>query len=259
MKRAAVFVLLTFSLLFPFSVFAEGITVVDEADYLTAEEEADLKERLDGIRNAYSIDAAVVIVDTIGSKSARDYADDYYDYNGYGVGADDDGLLLLISREPREYHITTHRRAVRIFNDSAVEALTAETEKKLRQNDYYGACIVFADMVYDIAGEYEKGREYGENYSSEGMNVTPFLYALGISAVIAAIATVNAYKAMNTACAQSDADGYEKKGSFNLTRSNDIFLYSNVTKTKIESSSSGGGSTHTSSSGRSHGGGGGRY
>ena len=44
---------------------------------------------------------------TGGGKTAEAYADDYYDYNGYGYGENDDGLLLLVSMGEREWAITT--------------------------------------------------------------------------------------------------------------------------------------------------------
>ena len=36
---------------------------------------------------------AVVTVNSLEGKTAEAYADDYYDYNGYGYGENDDGLF----------------------------------------------------------------------------------------------------------------------------------------------------------------------
>ena len=59
------------------------------------------------------------------------------------------------------------------------------------------------------------------------------------------------------------AGSYLNDSSYHLRTNQDLFLYSNVTKTRIqqESSNSGGGgsSVHTSSSGSTHGGGGGKF
>ena len=55
------------------------------------------------------------------------------------------------------------------------------------------------------------------------------------------------------------ANNYAVKDSFYVRDAQDLFLYKNVTKTKIEKSSSSGSSTHTSSSGNTHGGGGGKF
>ena len=66
---------------------------------------------------------------------------------------------------------------------------------------------------------------------------------------------------MITVAMQHYAYNYAVNNSLRLDRSNDIFIYRNVTKTRRpEPSSSGGGSSiHTGSSGTSHGGGGGKF
>ncbi len=242
------------------TAYAERRTVVDEAGYLTATEEIELEAKLDEVSVHCNIDVAVVIVDSLGSKSAMSYADDYYDYNGYGMGINDDGILLLICKEPREYHITTHALAVEMFTESGLDYLENEVVEELRNDNYYEACMEFAETVDEIAYlYYEQG---GTPYGDSGMvlNENIILYTVVIAAIIAAIMTKKAYDNMNTARKGTNADIYVKQGSMNITRSNDIFLYSNLVKTKVESSSSsGGGRTHRSSSGRSHGGRGGRY
>lgn len=57
----------------------------------------------------------------------------------------------------------------------------------------------------------------------------------------------------------SSADNYIREDSLNVTESRELFLYSNISKTVIETESNSGGgnsTSHTSSSGRSHSGGG---
>ena len=76
--------------------------LVDGADLLDDSEEAGLQEKLDEISERQQFDVAVVTTDTLEGKTPQAYADDFYDYNGYGMGADKDGILLLISMEDRE-------------------------------------------------------------------------------------------------------------------------------------------------------------
>ena len=68
---------------------------------------------------------------------------------------------------------------------------------------------------------------------------------------------------MNTAIKRTEATEYIDQSSFYLTRSQDMFMYSNTTRTAIptETRSGGGGgsSIHTSSGGHSHSGGGGHF
>lgn len=265
MKRICKIIILMM-IIFSASAYAAAPVLVDEANYLTREEGMQISSMLNNIRKTYNIDAAVVIVNSIGGKTAEEYADDYYDYNGYGMGADDDGILLLISKEPRKYHMTTHAAGIKIYNDSALDYMAENIESHLRNDDYYGACAVFAEMADRFADSYINGAEY-EQYNdytrteNAYASVGAMIYVLPIALIFAIIMTVKAYSGMNTARTPSDADLYVKYGSMYITKSNDIFLHSNVTKTKIESSSGSGGgsSTHRSSSGRTHGGRGGSY
>lgn len=79
--------------------------LIDNADLLTGEEESNLLAKLDEISDRLSVDVAVVTEDSIGDKTPREYADDFYDYNSYKYNPD--GVLLLISMEERDWYITT--------------------------------------------------------------------------------------------------------------------------------------------------------
>lgn len=65
-----------------FADTAEDYTphLIDNADLLTGEEESNLLAKLDEISDRLSVDVAVVTEDSIGDKTPREYADDFYDY-----------------------------------------------------------------------------------------------------------------------------------------------------------------------------------
>ena len=97
-----------------FTVYAQKIPdsrllprLVDEADLLSDSEESRLLTTLDEISERQNCDVVVVTVDTIGDSTATEFADDFYDYNGYGAGENRDGILLLISMAAVSYtHLT---------------------------------------------------------------------------------------------------------------------------------------------------------
>jgi len=85
-------------------VFAESSkNVKDYLNYLTAEEK---------------LDVVIVITDNTQGKSSRDFADDFYDYNGYGIGTRKSGLLMLVNMQNREIWISTCGDAIDIFTDN---------------------------------------------------------------------------------------------------------------------------------------------
>ncbi len=74
---------LIFLLLFSFVVKANVNPIVDDAKLLSQTEKLELNKRVEKIREKYNMDAVIVTSNDLGGKSPRDYADDYYDYNGY--------------------------------------------------------------------------------------------------------------------------------------------------------------------------------
>ncbi len=247
-------------------------TVVDNAGYLSDDEVNSLTVRLDELRDKYDVDVAVVIDDQMWGDDVESAADDTYDYYFYGAGTEDDGVLLYISKEPRMYQISTFGSGITAFTDYGIEHLQSLIVPNLQNDDYYSACMAYANGADDLLQQAADGTPYdidsddieltaGEKAgSSIGFGV---LLSLIIALIASAISTRSKVKQMNTAREQADAHGYMKPGSFNLRTRQDVFLYSHLErheKPKDPPPSSGGGSTtHVSSSGRSHGGGGGSY
>ena len=76
-------------LFFPVSpVFAaeDAPRLVDGADLLTDSEETALRDKLDEISERQQVDLVIVTTDSLEGKSPMEFADDFYDYNGYGFG-----------------------------------------------------------------------------------------------------------------------------------------------------------------------------
>ena len=70
--------------------------LVDDAGLLTTEESTALLEKLEEISQRQQNEVAIVTVNSLDGKTAQAYADDYYDYNRYGYGENDDGIVLVI-------------------------------------------------------------------------------------------------------------------------------------------------------------------
>lgn len=74
----------------------------DSASTLTSSEKILLISMLDEISTKQNCDIAIVTIDDLDGKTPQQYADDYYDYNNYGLGENKDGILLLISTNSRD-------------------------------------------------------------------------------------------------------------------------------------------------------------
>ncbi len=248
---ALVFILLLTAL--P-SVLAANSRVIDEADLLTSEETRKLDDIAENLANTYGIDAVIVTVRDLGGKSLQAYADDFFDYNGCGMGDDDSGVLLLISMAERDWYVSTHAQGTEAVTYDDIGDLEEEMVPYLSDGDYYGG---FAAYLQFLESEFDYYRTYESGITFKGFAVR-LVIALVIGAVIALIALLVMRSCMNTAKPQQGASHYMKKDTYELYRCHDIFLYSRTTKT-AKAQSSGSGGTHRSSSGRSHGGRGGKF
>lgn len=233
------------------TVFADNADkVIDNADLLSDSEEQNLEKMLLDIVDEYGYDAAVLTVDSTDGKSMMAYADDYYDYNGYGK----DGLMLLVNMDNRKWWITTSGKGISAFTDDGIQDIGNAVAEYLGDGDYYDGFVRFAELADKYIDKYE---ETGKPMGRQKNYVVIFLISLGIGLVFAAIICLVLKSQLKTAVRQVNAKAYVKAGSRNVTYARDIYLYKKVTREKIESDN--GSSTHTSSSGNTHGGGGGSF
>ena len=250
MKKILLVILLALSIC-AFSVnavFAAMPRLVDDAELLTSSEKTELLSLLNEISERQNMDIVVVTVDSLGGKSPRAYADDYYDYNGYG----EDGVLLLIAMDSRDYYISTSGYGITALSDAEIDYISDRFVSDLGKGSYASAFTTFAELCDDYISEAKRGNSY-----PFGKNLLIFL-VLGF--VIAFIATAIMRSRLKSVRSKSGATDYVKQGSFRVTKSNDFFLYRTLTRVpRPKDNNSGGSSTHRSSSGRSHGGGGGKF
>ena len=238
-------------------------SVIDDAGLIKASDEKELDKK---IKNIQKDKFAVVIltVKSLDGKSAQDYADDYYDNNDYGLDNEKSGVLFLVSKGDRKYHISTKGAGIKAFTDYGIGRIKEEIKSYLSDGDYFDACDEFLNITKDFVKAYKDGTPYDTDnpYNEEIDYVILEVIALVIAFVIALISVGIMRLRMNTAKPKGTAMEYIKKGSFKLTSEKDIFMYSTVTKTakpKDNDNSAGGSTTHVSSSGSEHGGGGGSF
>ena len=234
--------------------------VVDNADLLTQTEENELSEKLQDISDELQFDVVVVTTNSTGSKTATEYADDYFDYNGYGRGSNNDGALFLVDMGDRKWAISTSGYGIEAIVDSALDDMEEEIVPYLKSGDYDGAFNEFADLTYDIVNDAKNGKLYSNSTTSTTKNHkdigTNLIVAFSIGAGISLISILVYRSKLNPVKFQKEAKEYIVPGSFNLRRSDDVFLYFNITKVPIpkNNDSDDSGSFHSSSSGSSHGG-----
>lgn len=273
-KRIIILIVLLIVLI-PISGYASRTdNIVDELDYLSQTEITELQGLIDEAVMQYDMDIVIVITDDVKGKSSMDFADDFYDDNGYGIGFDSSGLLFLVNMEDREVWISTAGTAIKVFTDARIEQMLNRMD--LSSGNWYKVCLSF---VNDAKRYMREGIPQGQ-YSEEG-SYTPYYpgteptfwqkateqMAKGVTYIIALLAAVIITAIAGASTKRQGTTNfatYEEAGSFQLINTRDDYLREATTRVRINQNSSGGGggnrsSTHRSSSGRSHGGGGRKF
>ena len=124
--------------------------LTDDAHLLSENEKASLEIELNYLSNQCQMDIVVVTVYSVGSKSVQEYADDFYDYNDFGYNESNDGLLLLIVMESRDWYISTCGNAIPIFSDEKFDILADAFVSYLSNGQYYRGFEVFAEKTAEI-------------------------------------------------------------------------------------------------------------
>ena len=255
-------VVICFSAVIPVCAEESLPRLVDNADLLTNIEKTSLLLQLDNISEKQKMDIVVVTTDSLEGYTPMEYADDFFDYNGYGYGENRDGILLLISMEDNDWYISTTGYGITAVTDAGREYMSQQFLPYLSDGDYAKAFSTYAQLC----DEFIAMAKAGEPFDVGNLPKEPFkiwfnvLIALGIGFVFAIIVVLYMKSKLKSVRFQPAASSYVRNGSMNITQSGDFFLYSHLDRrARPKDNDSGGSSTHTSSSGSTHGGGGGKF
>ena len=137
--------------------------VVDDADLLSASEASELSSIAEEISRRQQCDVVILTVDSLGGKSATAYADDYFDYNGYGYGADRSGILFLLSMEERDWWMSTRGSAIQAFTDDGIQYLFSKCKSNISNSAGNTCCHSKEDVRYI----FRITRDASESYETE--------------------------------------------------------------------------------------------
>ena len=202
-----------------------------------------LENKLENISDTYGHDVIVYTTESMEGMEPASYTE--YLREELDAGIDGSGIIYMISMEDRDYDVYSFGT---MYNDimikNIIDDMTEDIQPYLTDGEYYTAFDKYADRV---EAEINQVLEYGPN--------EPPSYAIPIGigcGLIIGIVTVCVMKhGMKTTRQEAMANNYIKDGSFKLTRSSDVFLYSQVTRTKISTDS--GSSSGSSGGGHSSG------
>ena len=238
--------------------------VYDYADLLTDTEEENLYNEIQNFIEKSNYDLALVTINENPKTNEVVFADDFYDYNGFGKGDTRDGLLFLIDMYNRRIYISTTGYAIKMYSDSRIDSIIDSGYSALKSEQYYNclSSMIKSTMDYYLEGYPSSNQnieinEFGKPVIIKYMNY-PFVGL--IAGIIALIVSIIFYNISRLKIKVGSTISYLKNK--NITSRSDHLVNSVVTHhlrntdTGSGGGSSGGSSYHSSSSGSFHGGGG---
>lgn len=204
--------------------------VYDYGDLLTDREETRLEEQLRKASENCGHDIIVYTVKSLGVDSVSGYSQRAAD----GISPDGSGILYFVSINDREYDIYAFGEMYeRIMSDRDLDRLADDLQPYLSEGDYYGAFSEFGKRAEKAA---LKSGEYSGTISIS-LSLSPA--TLIVSAFIALIIVFCMKQSMKTTRPEITAGNYVKSGSFKVTVSRDVYLYTSVSRVKIQSDNNG--------------------
>lgn len=262
--------------------------VFDQAGLFSETEIIQLEEKIAQCRKSTKMDVVIVSAYADGERSAEEYADDYYDYGGFGVGKKASGVLLLYYMDGPgqlggECYISTAGTMINMLTDERIESILDDVYGDLGNRDFAGATEHFLEDVKAYvkegveSGQYTYDRDTGEIVRYHSIR----LYEVAIAMVIAGISAgsvcldIKKRYAMKQSSREvsNSLQAYRADCAFHFSVAGDKMVNKYVRSVPIPrntssgsggrghsgSSSAGRSTIHTSSSGSSHGGGGRRF
>lgn len=236
--------------------------VVDYVDYFTDQQKDSLQEVISHSIHPLDMDAVILLTDTTDNKSIEAYADDFYDFNGYGIDEEYSGLIMVIDTVERDIYISTTGKAIDIFSDSLLDSMLDDIIDAMVDNDetnYYLASEKFLQIVEENVVE-SIPLTFWERILKLVTNPSTYISSIIIGGIITLC-----FWSSSTKDKKTPPYNYEVSGSFKVLDAQDHFVRAHTSKVKIatqsssSSSSSSRSTTRTSSSGRTHGGGGRKF
>lgn len=269
--------LMVFMSFFCFGSYAYGDTqhMVDYSGYLYDSEVSEINDYLSAVSEEMEFDiVGVMINEGYDENSLRSFADDFYDYGGYGYGTEKDGAVFVVDMESRLMTLVTTGFGITAITDYGEELVYDYVTDELQSENFVGAYEGYADAVRELVykaregtpvdvddggqGEYERRLPSAE--AAAGMG--------GISLVAGAgagfLSSQRQKSKLKTVRRKTQANSYARRDSLVLSRKQDRFLYRTVAVMPRPKNNNnnrphgmgGGGTTiHMGSSGVPHGGG----
>lgn len=197
--------------------------IFDQANLFSESQRQDISNKMTEFIDQTGMDVVVVTTNDAGGKTAKAYADDFYNNGGYGSGSDQSGFLFLIDMDNRTYHISTKGKMKILLTESRIDSMLDHAEGDMKDGNYDLAAIsVINDAIkynqkyaYDTAtGTFKRVRRF-----------TPLKTLIAVIAgIVAGIAGYSSVYGTYNLKRSTYKYSYREKGNLKLTQKEDQLI-----------------------------------
>ena len=210
--------------------------IFDLSDQLSYEEWAELEARASDISQRHGCGVYAAFVDDFteygGGNDVYKTTYQLYHASELGMGADRDGIIILLSMDDRDY-------AMFVYGDHAEYAFDRYGQKELEDaflgyfgdNDWYGGVSHYLDTCDEYLTRAEEGKPVRKN------TLPMYLIVVAASCAIAGGFCLMLKWQMKTVHKKAEANEYVAAGGLNLTKQYDRYTHTTETRRKIHDDS----------------------
>lgn len=222
--------------------------IFDLSDQLSYEEWAELEARASDISQRHGCGVYAAFVDDFteygGGNDVYKTTYQLYHASELGMGADRDGIIILLSMDDRDY-------AMFVYGDHAEYAFDRYGQKELEDaflgyfgdNDWYGGVSHYLDTCDEYLTRAEEGKPVRKN------TLPMYLIVVAASCAIAGGICLMLKWQMKTVHKKAEANEYVAAGGLNLTKQYDRYTHTTETRRKIHDDSDSNSGTSSCSGG----------
>lgn len=221
--------------------------IYDFADIYSSSDEDYLYTQVTKFIEETNLDLAIVTISYNNKHNTAMYADDFYDYNSFGLDENRSGLLLLVDMDNERIYVSTSGNAINIYSDKRVNNILDNIFSYYIRKDYYNGTSIFINYALSYS-KISSGEESHYVFTETGeiaKNRKGILVA-GIFAIIVTGVSLLVMASKNKlARIATSSMSFLRKDTLKVKVVADNFLGSSVTKVKIDNDSSSGGRHHS--------------
>lgn len=222
--------------------------IFDLSDQLSYEEWVELEARASDISQRHGCGVYAAFVDDFteygGGNDVYKTTYQLYHASELGMGADRDGIIILLSMDDRDY-------AMFVYGDHAEYAFDRYGQKELEDaflgyfgdNDWYGGVSHYLDICDEYLTRAEEGKPVRKN------TLPMYLIVVAASCAIAGGICLMLKWQMKTVHKKAEANEYVAAGGLNLTKQYDRYTHTTETRRKIHDDSDSNSGTSSCSGG----------